>query len=163
MAAKKGDTLNPTGKTTTRAEMRGRLDMAATLLSSNLGEVEVRNKLMDLYDVSRNAAAGYVRKVLDEWEEESKEYRRHEKVKQIKRLHNIALAAMGRKVRERSSPDFDAALKAEALLMKLLGTAAPERIELTLAQLADLTDEQLARIAAGEDLALVIGSPGSIN
>lgn len=163
MAIRKGEKTNPTGKTTTRTEMRERLDMTANLLATNLDEREVRAQLIKLYDVSRNAASGYIRRVLDEWEDDSKEYRRFEKTKQIKRLHNIATQAMGRKIDGKAAPDLDAALKAEALLMKVLGTSAPEKLSITLEQLEGLTDEQLARIAQGEDPALVIGSPDAVH
>lgn len=163
MAIRKGEKANPTGKTTSKAEMRQRLDFTAALMATNLDEREVRTQIMKTYDVSRNAASGYVRRVLEEWQEDSKTYRRFEKLKQIKRLHAIAAAAMGRSVGGVVVPDLDAAVKAEALLMKVLGTAAPEKLEISRAQLEGLTDEQLARLAAGEPLELVLGSPDAVH
>lgn len=160
MAEKK--TPNPDGKgsTTTKEQMRERLDFTAELLASPLTYGEVVDAICAEYDVRERMAKRYIAKVFERWNSEARVERDNARERQIRRiLKRIAQHDPGTELKpgQRTRPDL--AYRYEHLLARILGSLAPIRmINLEEVDVNELTDEQLRRIAAGEDPAVVLGT-----
>jgi hypothetical protein len=146
---------NPSGKgaTTTRDEMRDRLDFVADLLAGPSTYGEVVDVVRDVYDVGERQAKDYIAKVFDRWDADAKPDRDRARDRQVRRILRMIGTWQGR------NPHV--AFRYEHLLARILGTLAPIRmIAVDEVDVGALTDEQLRRIAAGEDPSAVLGQQG---
>lgn len=156
---KKKRALNPEGKgsTTTNIELRERLSFVAELLASPLAYREVIEAICAEHNVQERQAKRYIAKVFAQWEADGRAEREATRERQIRRiLKQIAK-------HESKAPAI--AFRYESLLARILGTLAPVRVlNVDEVDVGALTDEQLRRIAAGEDPAAVVGSQsGSVH
>lgn len=159
MATKEKDLPNPEGKgsTTTREQMRERLDFVAELLASPLTYGEVVDAVCAEYEVGARMAKRYVAKVWDRWEKESRTDRDMNRERQVRRILKRIVQHDGGTKETSKRPDL--AFKYEQLLARITGTLAPVRvIAVDDVDVGALTDDQLRRIATGEDPNVVLGN-----
>lgn len=153
---KKKRALNPEGKgsTTTNAELRERLAFVSELLASPLTYGEVVDAIIAEHAVKERQAKRYIAKVFDQWEKDSRSEREQARARQIRRI----LKAIAK--HDNTRPQI--AYRYEHLLARILGTLAPVRVlSVDEVDVEKLTDEQLRRLAAGEDPSSVLGAPSA--
>ncbi len=156
---------NPTGKgrapgtLTSRLQMRDRYEEAEALLCRALPYGDVLKALMKTFDVQRSQAAAYVTEIYERWDSDDKADSGRARQRTVRRLLAMVDRYTEPKSTRRAKPET--VLRAETLLMKVEGTAAPTKIEMTYDfNSADLSNDQLRRIAEGEDPATVIATGG---
>ncbi len=105
--------------------------------------------IMEKYGVGTRMAQMYIQRAYEDWEAEEKEERRYRREQQRRRLLKLCI---------RYQDDPRAVVQLETLLARIDGTFAPERVEVVEFDPQKLSDEQLERIAGGEDPGVVLAA-----
>ena len=124
MAARKGDDFTKGGT----AEVEARIDQAELMLLQGLSRREVQKIIRQKYNVSLRQATRYVSEAFERWrasalEEDGRSVA--ERRKQHERMISLALAKASRQ------GNLNLQLKAIDMMMRLYGTVASNRVEVT--------------------------------